>query len=222
MSTGMRAVLAVAALVACSPQAAVAQGQTKRWDISAASGVGLLEVEGRRFGVPYVGFWAARQKSARLELVYQGFMLGPIAKQWVPRPIGFEPGVNMAGTSTRAADAVAFGALVGVNYYFRQGAVRPYLTIGAGLVINHRSRESSRVVREPPDGLPTSTVRRDSELLIGLNSIVGLGMKVRVAREWYVRPEARIPFPWLPPPGLGHPALSVALVVGVTYSPQGR
>lgn len=222
MHTRLRAQLAIAALVGCSLPAALAHGQAERWDLSVASGVGIQEVQGRGYGVPYVGFLAARPKSAQLEVVYQGFMLGPITKTRGPTPIGFKPGVNMAGESTRAVDSVSFGVLVGANYYLREGGVRPYVTIGAGIVFNHRSSTSTRVLRELPDGVPTSTVHRDSELLIGLNSIVGLGVEVRVAREWHLRPEARIPFPFLPPAGLGHPAHSIALVVGVTYSPRGQ
>jgi hypothetical protein len=85
-------------------------------------------------------------------------------------------------------------------------------------VFYRRVREWTRVTRELPDGAAQTTFRRDPEPRIGLNSVVGVGVRFRLAEGWHLRPEARIPFPYLPW-GLGHPATSVALVMGITYSP---
>lgn len=101
-----------------------------------------------------------------------------------------------------------------------KGRVRPYVTIGGGLMLFRRVREFVRTTRELPDGAPETELRRDVEVRLGLSSVAGFGIKIRTAGGWHIRPEARIPVPYLPP-AWGHPAAAIALIVGVTYSPSG-
>lgn len=176
--------------------------RSRPWNFSIAGGIGLREVGSEGFGVPYVAFWAAQERSPKLELVYEGFALTPttVDDVIVVRDVGF-------------------GFLVRLNYYFRDGFVRPYLTIGGGVVLQRRVNELPELRWSTPDGIQSIPARSDREDRLGINSVVGFGVRVRLSDRMYLRPEARIPVPFLPPANLGHPLSSVALAVGVTYSP---
>lgn len=220
MRRSFQTVVLLAGLLATTVSPLAAGAQSKSWDFSLATGVGAREVDSEGYGVPYVAFWAAKETSAQRELVYEGFMLAPTTIRRGPEPSWFAPELGVAGTSTYSVDDITFGAFVRGNFYLRDGAVRPYATVGGGVVFQRRVREWVRTSWALPDGPPTTKVEREAEELFGINSVVGFGVKVRVADRWYLRPEARIPIPFLPM--LGHPASSIALAVGVTYSLRGR
>jgi hypothetical protein len=116
----------------------------------------------------------------------------------------------------------AIGTFGRINFYLREGRARPYVTIGGGFVFHQRERERARASWTLPDGEPVIEVSRGEEFLPGINSVIGFGVKIEMTDGWYIRPEGRLPIPFLPPPGLGHPASSVAFVVGITYSPWDR
>lgn len=63
--------------------------------------------------------------------------------------------------------------------------------------------------------------RADTEALYGVNTMVGLGVKIPIRPGFDLRPEARVPIPFLTVPGFGDPTSSLALVVGVTYTHGG-
>lgn len=202
------------------PAAAAAQETLAPWNFTVATGLGVREVDATGYGVPWIGFWAARPTSAQRELVYEGFVHAPTTKQVGPAPLHFSPGIEREGTSTRTVADISVGALVRGNFYWGEGGVRPYVTIGGGVVLFRRVREFAETTRDLPDGVPETATRRDAEVRLGLASVAGFGIKIRTADGWHIRPEARIPVPFLPPVW-GHPAASIALIVGVTYSPSG-
>jgi len=216
-------IIHVLALLFVSAPAATADAQAQRWDFSIASGFGAREVDGSGFSVPYVGFWATRERSENTEVVYEIFLLTPTTKTTGPRPIGFAPDLHMSGTSTYTVRDIAIGTFGRLNYYLGDGPrARPYVTIGGGFVFWNRARERRRTTWTLPDGAPVVEISRDHELLPGINSVIGFGVKVEMTDGWYIRPEGRLPIPFLPPPALGHPANSIAFVVGITYSPWDR
>jgi hypothetical protein len=183
-----------------------------RWAFSVVGGLAAREVGGRGFWVPYVGFWAADRKRNNLEIVYEGFVLTPSTRTRGPTGIGFAPELDMAGTSTLSVDDIAYGALIRVNYYFREGRVRPYVTIGGGGVFHRRSSVWTTVRWQLPAGVPMTETRRRSEDLFGFSSVGGVGVSVELADGWILSPEARVPF--VPAPGFAVTS-SIALVVGL-------